>query len=88
MQVSWLDPHKIRRLTIVGSEKMAVFDDMESAEKIRIYDKSAERRGFVSYGDAITLRFGDVVREIGLDFNHGRNAGWDPDTRQFVLFDY
>ncbi len=29
-----------------------------------------------------------VVREIGLDFNHGRNAGWDPDTRQFVLFDY
>ena len=61
LQVSWLDPHKIRRLTIVGSEKMAVFDDMESAEKIRIYDKSAERESYESYGEAITLRFGDVV---------------------------
>jgi predicted dehydrogenase len=61
LQVSWLDPHKIRRLTIVGSEKMAVFDDMESAEKIRIYDKSAERDSYESYGEAITLRFGDVV---------------------------
>ena len=29
-----------------------------------------------------------VFREIGLDFNHGRNAGWDPATRQFVLFDF
>ena len=61
LQLSWLDPHKVRKLTIVGSQKMAVFDDVESAEKIRIYDKSAERRGVVSYGDAITLRFGDVV---------------------------
>ena len=61
LQLSWLDPHKVRKLTIVGSRKMAVFDDVESAEKIRIYDKSAERRDFVSYGDAITLRFGDVV---------------------------
>ena len=61
LQLSWLDPHKIRKLTIVGSRKMAVFDDVESAEKIRIYDKSAERRDFVSYGDAISLRFGDVV---------------------------
>ena len=61
LQLSWLDPHKIRKLTIVGSRKMVVFDDVESAEKVRIYDKSAERRDFVSYGDAISLRFGDVV---------------------------
>jgi len=61
LQVSWLDPHRIRRLTIVGSDKMAVFDDMESAEKIRIYDKAAERDSYESYGEAITLRFGDVV---------------------------
>ena len=61
LQLSWLDPHKIRRLTIVGSRKMAVFDDMESAEKVRIYDKAAERSNYESYGDAITLRFGDVV---------------------------
>ena len=61
LQLSWLDPHKIRKLTIVGSEKMAVFDDMESAEKVRIYDKAADRESYDSYGDAITLRFGDVV---------------------------
>jgi predicted dehydrogenase len=61
IQVSWLDPHKVRRLTIVGSEKMALFDDAESAEKVRIYDKAAQRRDYESYGEAITLRFGDVV---------------------------
>jgi predicted dehydrogenase len=61
LHLSWLDPQKIRRLTIVGSKKMAVFDDMESTEKIRIYDKAAERSEYESYGEAITLRFGDVL---------------------------
>ena len=61
VQVSWLDPHKIRQLTIVGSQKMVVFDDMASSDKVRIYDKSAEWDEYESYGDAITLRFGDVV---------------------------
>ena len=61
MQLSWLDPHRIRRLTVVGSRKMAVFDDVESTEKVRIYDKSAERPQYDSYGDSIALRFGDVV---------------------------
>ena len=62
VQVSWLDPHKIRKFTVVGSRKMAVFDDMEASEKIRIYDKSVERAGeFVSYGDALTVRSGDIV---------------------------
>jgi len=39
IHVSWLDPHKIRKMTIVGSKKMAVFDDVEGTEKLRIYDK-------------------------------------------------
>ena len=43
IHVSWLDPHKIRRITVVGSEKMAVFDDMETTNKIRIYDKGVGR---------------------------------------------
>ena len=46
---------------MVGSRKMVVFDDVESAEKVRIYDKSAERPEYDSYGESITLRFGDVV---------------------------
>jgi predicted dehydrogenase len=61
VQVSWLDPHKVRKLTVVGTKKMAVFDDMESAEKVRIYDKAAEKQGYESYGESITLRFGDIV---------------------------
>lgn len=60
VQVSWLDPHKIRRFTIVGSKKMAVFDDMESAEKMRIYDKGVDGGDFVSYGESLTLRSGDI----------------------------
>ena len=62
IHVSWLDPHKIRRITVVGSKKMAVFDDMAAAEKIRLFDKAAEvKRRIVSYAEAITLRTGDIL---------------------------
>ena len=60
LHISWLDPHKVRRITVVGSKKMAVFDDMESSEKLRIYDKGVGEPGFVSYGDSLTLRYGDI----------------------------
>jgi predicted dehydrogenase len=39
MHLSWLDPHKTRRITVVGSDKMAVFDDMELEHKVTIYEK-------------------------------------------------
>jgi len=39
MHVSWLDPHKMRKLTVVGRDKMAVFDDMEPERKVTVYDK-------------------------------------------------
>ena len=59
--VSWLDPGKVRRLTAVGSRKMAVFDDVESMEKLRIYDKGVnDGPGYESYGDSLSVRFGDV----------------------------
>ncbi|MFH0873195.1 MAG: Gfo/Idh/MocA family oxidoreductase [bacterium] len=59
--VSWLDPHKIRKFTVVGSKKMAVFDDMESSEKIRIYDKGVDHHfDFSSFADFLSLRFGDI----------------------------
>lgn len=63
LHLSWLDPHKIRKLTIVGSEKMVVFDDMESEEKIRIYDKGVTKNNkyFVSYDEFLTLKFGDIL---------------------------
>ncbi len=60
---SWLDPHKIRKMTIVGSEKMVTFDDMEATEKIRVYDKAASIKQDIStsYSEVISLRFGDIV---------------------------
>lgn len=42
LHVSWLDPHKIRRMTLVGSRKMAVYDDI-AEHKIAIYDKGIDR---------------------------------------------
>jgi predicted dehydrogenase len=45
MHLSWLDPHKIRRVTVVGNDKMAVFDDMERDRKITVYDNWRTRTG-------------------------------------------
>ena len=41
IHVSWLDPHKVRRITAVGSKKMVVYNDMADGERIRVYDKAA-----------------------------------------------
>jgi predicted dehydrogenase len=62
VHVSWLDPHKHRKLTVVGSKKMAVFDDMEPNEKLRIYDKGVTTKEDerVSFDDFLTLRNGDI----------------------------
>lgn len=62
IHVSWLDPHKVRRTTLVGSKKMAVFDDGEASEKVRIYDKGANiSREYQTYGEYLGLRHGDVL---------------------------
>jgi len=61
IHVSWLDPHKRRELTVVGSKKMAVFDGLSSTEPLRIYDKGALEPGtYVSYGDSLGIRTGDI----------------------------
>jgi predicted dehydrogenase len=62
VHVSWLDPHKERRLTVVGEKKMAVFDDSKSAEKIVIYDKGVNiKTDYSTYGEYLSLRFGDIL---------------------------
>lgn len=61
IHVSWLDPHKRRELTVVGSKKMAVFDDTDAAEPVRVYDKGVLEPGtYVSYGDSLAIRSGDI----------------------------
>jgi predicted dehydrogenase len=58
MHLSWLDPHKMRRITVVGRDKMAVFDDMELDRKLTVYDKSPVERT-ATYGEWVT-RTGDI----------------------------
>lgn len=60
IHVSWLDPRKERRLTVVGSQQMAVFNDMDPAEKLRIYDRGVDVPDTLPYGEALTPRFGDI----------------------------
>jgi len=58
MHLSWLDPHKMRRMTVVGRDRMAVFDDMELDRKITVYDSAAEQ-SLLTYGEWVT-RSGDI----------------------------
>ena len=58
MHLSWLDPHKMRRITVVGTEKMVVFDDMELERKVTIYEKAPEQP-LGTYGEWRT-RTGDI----------------------------
>ncbi|MBI4542148.1 MAG: Gfo/Idh/MocA family oxidoreductase [Gemmatimonadetes bacterium] len=61
VQLSWLDPHKERRLTVVGANQMVVFDDMQPREKLRIYDKGVDRPpDYGSYGESLQIREGDI----------------------------
>ncbi|HET9887957.1 MAG TPA: Gfo/Idh/MocA family oxidoreductase, partial [bacterium] len=61
LHVSWLDPHKVRRVTVVGSRRMAVFDDMEPTEKMRIIDKGIDTtEHYESFHDAMLERVGDI----------------------------
>jgi len=59
LHLSWLDPHKERRFTVVGSKKMATFDDMEVERKLTVYDKGFDE-DFSSYGEYIA-RSGDIT---------------------------
>jgi len=51
MHLSWLDPHKMRKMTVVGSQKMVVFDDMEPERKVTVYEKFAGPNGELHSGD-------------------------------------
>ncbi len=65
VHVSWLDPYKIRKVTVVGSERMVMFDDVNRIEPIRIFNKGVEKYGEKAYGEfgafQLAIRDGDVV---------------------------
>ncbi len=59
LHLSWLDPHKQRRITVVGSKRMATFDDMSIEGKLTIYDKGFDE-SYESYGEYLA-RSGDIT---------------------------
>lgn len=62
VHVSWLDPHKTRRLTVVGDRKMAVFDDTSPDQKLTLFDKGVELPPpALTYAEGVRLRTGDIV---------------------------
>jgi predicted dehydrogenase len=61
LQISWLAPSKLRRTSIVGRQKMIVYDDLEPVEKVKIYDRGVDRQP-ASFGEfQLTYRSGDIL---------------------------
>ena len=61
VHMSWLDPHKERRLTVVGAKRMVVFDDMQPREKLKVFDKGVDRPPeYRSFGESLSVREGDI----------------------------
>jgi len=63
VRASWLDPVKVRRMTAVGSNKMAVYNDVDTDERIKIFDRSRHQHINVPSCDpeAISYHFGDIT---------------------------
>ncbi|MBI4210214.1 MAG: Gfo/Idh/MocA family oxidoreductase [Candidatus Diapherotrites archaeon] len=79
IHASWLDPLKVRKLTIIGSEKMVIFDDIEPLEKVKIFEKSAtisyapetfsEFQAAYNYGDILIPKI-DVTEPLKMECQH------------------
>lgn len=62
VHASWLDPSKTRQLTVVGSRKMVVYDDVAAEGKVKIYDKGVYRKGEAGYGEfQYKVHSGDIM---------------------------
>ena len=72
VHVSWLDPCKVRRVTVVGDRKMAVYDDMSDNERIRVYDIGVDPADPDDHGEShampVSYRTGDIVSPF-IQFN-------------------
>ena len=70
LSLSWLDPRKVREMTIIGDRKMLVYDDVSAIEKLRIFDKGVDGpREYDSFGDfQYSYRYGDIVSPLLEDY--------------------
>lgn len=91
VHASWLDPSKTRRMTVVGSEKMIIYDDLAAEGKVKVYDKGVIRATDPQYGEyQYRLHSGDIaIPKLPLleplrleceDFLHAIRTGTPPLT--------
>jgi predicted dehydrogenase len=92
IRMSWLDPHKTRRITVVGSKKMVIYDDVENLKKITVYNKSVsvirrtdtfgEFQFAYHYGDVVSpyIHFQEPLRLQCLHFLDCIRSGTTPQT--------
>ena len=79
LHLSWLAPTKIRRMTLVGTKKMVVYEDNQVEEPVKIYDKGVKIAAPEDFGQyQLTYRTGDVVSP--------RIPVWEPLRRQLEDF--
>lgn len=67
IHVSWANPHRVRQVVVVGSRKRLVFDDLDTLEKVRIYEKGVEysgtdRGGFSDF--ILSIRDGNIISPV------------------------
>ncbi len=61
IQVSWLAPSKLRRTSVIGRQKMVIYDDLEPVEKVKVFDRGVDRQP-TSFGEyQLTYRSGDIL---------------------------
>jgi len=88
IHVSWLDPCKVRRVTVVGSQRMAVYDDLLDEGRLRIYDKGVQAPAKLDGGVPMSYRYGGITSphiqlseplvEVDTDFVTSAIAGKSP----------
>jgi predicted dehydrogenase len=62
LEISWLAPSKLRRTVVVGSRSMLIYDDTNSTEKVKLYDKGVDLKAPESFGEyQLTYRTGEIV---------------------------
>ncbi len=57
IRASWLDPEKIRKMTVVGSEKMAIYDDVDEAQRIKVVDRGRDLQGRPSDRNPVSITY-------------------------------
>ncbi len=67
VHVSWLDPSKVREVTVVGSKQMAVYDDVKSEERLRLFDRSVTPTHSKMHEAPMSYRYGDITSPF-IDF--------------------